>query len=84
MAPGPQRATALWVIARIRTYEAPDEAAELFLQVVEEAEDDGGYSRAAHEGVASCRFYALERLGECASTCGHGARARPRARRRGT
>ena len=22
---------------------------------------------AAHEGVAPCRFYALERLGECAS-----------------
>ena len=65
MAPGPRRATALWVIARIRTYEAPDEAAELFLQVVEEAEEDSVILAAAHEGVASCRFYALERLDEC-------------------
>ena len=67
MAPGPQRATALWVVARIRTYEAPDEAAELFLQVVEEAEENSAILAAAHEGVASCRFYALERLSECAS-----------------
>lgn len=64
--PGLQRAKALWVLARIRTYEEPGEAAELFLQVVGEAEDDREVLAAAHEGVASCFYYALDRLGECA------------------
>src|SRR5262249_50850505 len=36
---GWQRVTALRVLARIRTYDAPAEAVELFLQVVEEAAD---------------------------------------------
>ncbi len=62
--PGLLRAKALWVLARIRTYEAPAEAAELFLQVVEEAEDDREMLAAAHEGLASSLYYALERLGE--------------------
>src|SRR4029079_3622116 len=38
--PGLQRARPLWMLARIRTYEAPAEAAELFLSVVEEADGD--------------------------------------------
>jgi DNA-binding CsgD family transcriptional regulator len=63
---GLQRANALWVLARIRTYEAPNEAAELFLQVVSEAGRSRELLAAAHEGVASSLTYALERLAECA------------------
>ena len=66
LAPGLPRARALWVLARIRTYDAPDEAAELFLQVVAESADDRRLLAAAHEGVASSLYYALERLGESA------------------
>ena len=66
VAPGAQRAKAQWVLARIRTYEAPEEAAELFLQVVSEVEDDPQLLAAAHEGTASCFYYALDRIGECA------------------
>jgi DNA-binding CsgD family transcriptional regulator len=62
--PGLQRARALWMLARIRTYEAPAEAAELFLSVVEEADGDRELLAAAHEGVASSLYYALERLEE--------------------
>ena len=62
---GPQRANALWVLARIRTYEAPNEAAELFRQVVSEAGGSRELLAAAHEGVASCLYYALEQLAEC-------------------
>jgi len=62
--PGLQRARALWMLARIRTYEAPAEAAELFLSVVEEADGDSELLAAAHEGVASSLYYALERLEE--------------------
>ena len=40
MEPGLERARALWVLARIRTYQAPHEATELFLQVVDEAKDN--------------------------------------------
>jgi DNA-binding CsgD family transcriptional regulator len=62
--PGPSRARAVWVLARVRTYEAPVEAADLFLQVAEEAGDDRVLLAAAHEGVASSLYYALERLEE--------------------
>jgi DNA-binding CsgD family transcriptional regulator len=64
--PGLQRARVLWVLARIRTYEAPREAADLFLQVVDEARGDREVLAAAHEGVASCFYFALERLDEYA------------------
>jgi DNA-binding CsgD family transcriptional regulator len=64
--PGDTRERALWVLARIRTYEAPLEAAELFLRVVEEAPGDSELLAAAHEGVASSLFYAFERLAESA------------------
>jgi DNA-binding CsgD family transcriptional regulator len=64
LASGRERAKALWVLARIRTYEAPAEAAELFLQVVEEAEGDEDMQAVAHEGVASCLFFLFERLDE--------------------
>jgi len=65
---GLPRAKALWVLARIKTYEAPDDAAELFLEVVAEAEAEGDREllAAAHEGVASSLYYALERLDESA------------------
>jgi DNA-binding CsgD family transcriptional regulator len=56
----------LWVLARIRTYEAPAEAADLFRQVVDESQEDREILAAAHEGVASCLYYALERLDEYA------------------
>ena len=66
MAPGPDRAPALWVLARIRTYEAPQEAADLFLEVVRDAGQSKRLLAAAHEGVASSLFHALERLAESA------------------
>jgi DNA-binding CsgD family transcriptional regulator len=62
LAPGRLRARALLVLARIRTYDAAAEATELFLQVVEEAEGDRATLAAAHEGVASCLFWRMERL----------------------
>jgi len=62
LAPGRLRARALLVLARIRTYDAAAEATELFLQVVEEAEGDQATLAAAHEGVASCLFWRMERL----------------------
>ncbi len=66
LAPGEQRARALWTLARIRTYEDPEEAAELFLQVIAEAGQDREILAAAHEGVASSLYYALDRLDESA------------------
>ena len=62
LAPGLERARALMVLAKIRTYEAAHEAAELFLQVVEEAEGDREVLARAHEGAASCCFWRFERL----------------------
>ena len=66
LSPGEQRARALWTLARIRTYEDPREAAGLFLQVIAEAQHDREILAAAHEGVASSLFYALDRLEESA------------------
>ena len=62
LADGEAQANALWVLARIRTYEAPLEAAELFLRVLQQAGTNRRILTAAHEGVASCFYYALERL----------------------
>src|SRR5205823_10158368 len=45
---GRLRARALMVLARIRTYDAPADATDLFLQVVEEAEGDLETLAAAH------------------------------------
>jgi DNA-binding CsgD family transcriptional regulator len=63
-AAGAQRAKALWVLARVRTYEAPDEAAALFFQLVEEAEGDPELLAIAHEGVASTLLWLAERYSE--------------------
>jgi DNA-binding CsgD family transcriptional regulator len=61
---GPQRARALVVLARIRLYVAPDEAAELFAQVVEEAGADRETLAVAHEGAAACCIWMFERFDE--------------------
>ncbi len=61
---GPQRARALVVLARIRLYEAPEEARELFVQVIDEAGDDRHTLAIAHEGVAACSVWMFERFDE--------------------
>ncbi|HUG65372.1 MAG TPA: LuxR family transcriptional regulator [Gaiellaceae bacterium] len=61
---GPERARALVVLARIRLYEAPREARELFLQVVAEAGEDRQTLAFAHEGVAACSVWVFERFEE--------------------
>ena len=62
LAPGRDRATALVRLARVRSYEAQAEAADLFLQAVDEADGDRVILARAHEGVASCLFRLRERL----------------------
>jgi DNA-binding CsgD family transcriptional regulator len=61
---GPLRARALVVLARIRLYEAPGAARELFLQVVDEADDDRHTLALAHEGVAATSVWMFERFEE--------------------
>ena len=60
--PGPERARALVVLARIRLYEAPDEAGALFEQVVDLAGADRQTLALAHEGVAACSVWRFERF----------------------
>ena len=62
--PGVPRARAMVVLARIRLYEAPDEAAELFAHVIEEADDDRATLAVAHEGAAACSLWLFERFDE--------------------
>jgi DNA-binding CsgD family transcriptional regulator len=62
--PGPHRARALVVLARIRLYERPGEARTLFLQVLDEAEGDRHTRAIAHEGVAACSIWGFERFDE--------------------
>ncbi len=62
--PGPKRARAVMPLARIRSYEAQAEAAELFFQAVAEAEGDREILAVAHEGVANCLLRLHERLDE--------------------
>ena len=64
LAPGPERARATVILARIRLYEAPEEANELFAQVVAEAEGDRETLAVAHEGFASCSFWMFKQLDE--------------------
>jgi DNA-binding CsgD family transcriptional regulator len=64
LGPGLERAKALWVLARIRTYEAPSEAADLFAQVLDEAEEDPETLARGHEGASSCLYYMFRRLDE--------------------
>jgi DNA-binding CsgD family transcriptional regulator len=62
--PGDERARALVVLARIRLYEAPDEARELFEQVIREDEGDPQTLLLAREGAAACSLWTFERLEE--------------------
>lgn len=61
---GPQRARALMRFARVRSYETQDQAADLFLQAIDEADGDREILAVAHEGVATCLFRLRERLDE--------------------
>ena len=60
--PGSLRARALAVLARIRLYERPDEARELFARVIDEAGDDRHTLGVAHEGAAACSIWMFERF----------------------
>jgi DNA-binding CsgD family transcriptional regulator len=51
-------------LARVRSYHAQAEAAELFFQAVDESEGDREILAIAHEGVATCLFRLRERLDE--------------------
>jgi DNA-binding CsgD family transcriptional regulator len=61
---GRRRARALMRLARVRSYQAQDEATDLFLQAIAEAGDDRETLAIAHEGVATCLFRRRERLVE--------------------
>ena len=61
---GNGRAQALVRLARVRSYEAQGEAADLFLQAVEEAKDDAQTLALGHEGYAACLFRLRTRLDE--------------------
>jgi DNA-binding CsgD family transcriptional regulator len=62
--PGPLRAKALVILARIRLYERPDEARELFARVIDEAGDDRHTLAVAHEGAAASSFWMFESFDE--------------------
>jgi hypothetical protein len=62
--PGATRARALVRLARVRSYRMQQEAADLFLQAIAEAEGDAETLAVAHEGVATCLFRMRERLAE--------------------
>ena len=51
-------------LARVRSCEAQADAAQLFLQAIEEAEGDREILAVAHEGVATCFFRLYEQLAE--------------------
>ena len=59
---GSRRARGLVRLARVRSYEAQKEAADLFLEAIDEAEGDLEILAVAHEGVATCLFRLRERL----------------------
>jgi DNA-binding CsgD family transcriptional regulator len=60
LAAGPVRARALVLLARVRLYNAPAEARELFAQVIDEAGDDRRTLALAHEGVAACSLWLFQ------------------------
>jgi DNA-binding CsgD family transcriptional regulator len=64
LAPGRTRATALTRLARVRSYESQSDAADLYLQAIDEAEGDREILAVAHDGVASNLFRLRERLEE--------------------
>ncbi|HSI98523.1 MAG TPA: AAA family ATPase, partial [Gaiellaceae bacterium] len=74
LAPGRQRARALVRLARVRSYEAQAEAAELFLQAVDEAGGDRQILALGHEGLAACLFRLRTRLEEAVDHADRAAR----------
>lgn len=64
--PGRRRAAALVRLARVRSFDAQAEGADLFRRALEEAEGDAELLAVAHEGVAACLFRLRERLHEAA------------------
>jgi DNA-binding CsgD family transcriptional regulator len=64
LAPGRMRAMALARLGRVRLYVEQEEAAELFLRAIAEADDDRATLAAAHEGVATSLFRARGRLSD--------------------
>jgi len=71
---GPARARALVRLARVRSYENQAEAADLFLQAVEESEGDRRLLALAHEGMGACLFRLRTRLPEAVEHAGRSAR----------
>jgi DNA-binding CsgD family transcriptional regulator len=61
---GRERARATMALARVRTYVAPSEAADLFLEALPQADGDRALLAGAHEGVASCLIWLMQRLDE--------------------
>jgi DNA-binding CsgD family transcriptional regulator len=59
---GAQRAQALVRLARVRSYENLQEAADLFGEAIDEAGDAPDVLALAHEGLAACLFRLRERL----------------------
>lgn len=70
---GRERARALMRLARVRAYVALSDAAEIFLQAVNEADGDPEVLAVAHEGVGTCLFRLHERLPESVEHAGLGA-----------
>jgi DNA-binding CsgD family transcriptional regulator len=64
LAAGRARARALVRLAKVRSYRAVNEAAELFIQAVAEADDELEILAFAHEGAATCLWRLYERLDE--------------------
>lgn len=64
LTPGKERARALGVLAKVRSYEDGVAAADLFLQVVTECGDDRETLARAHEGVAASLYIAACRFPE--------------------
>jgi DNA-binding CsgD family transcriptional regulator len=64
LGPGRSRSRAVVRLARVRVYRALAEAAELFLQAIDEAEGDREILAVAYEGVATCWWQLYERLDE--------------------
>lgn len=62
LGPGVQRARATVILARIQMYQAPEEAARLFAQVIEEAEGDHRTLALAHEGAAASCLWLFARF----------------------
>jgi DNA-binding CsgD family transcriptional regulator len=61
---GTLRGAALTRLARVRSYESQADAADLYLQAIDEADGDPEILAVAHDGVASSLFRLRERLGE--------------------